>query len=210
MMRARYGAGASASKPGAPAWRILTMIAAAWMLLTLGGCGGNDVAMTVDVLSFVSESERSDDYLVPEGLRLPPTTIEPQMVTLGSGIAERVDMERVEIHYVVEFEGTPTSGLGFALVALYLAPSDTTSINPTIYQSAPTHDARVELAGTTRALAGTIEATAENGLLPVFQHGEFVLGLAITFDATNAEAPLTGRWTIRQIDALILGRGDPF
>ncbi len=178
--------------------------------LLLGGCGGNEVAVTVDLLSFVPAASRSDDYMIPPGVFTPPVALEPQLVTLGESLAERVDMERVAVNFVVDFEGEAASGAGSAEVALYLAALDSTSLSNAIYQSPPIYTGRLDVAaGTRRVLTGALEATAENGLLPMFQGGDFVLGITISFDASAATAPLSGQWTIQQIDALILGRTDP-
>jgi len=178
--------------------------------LVLGGCGSNDVAVTVDMLSFVPAANRSDDYMIPPGVFAPPMALDPQLVTLGESLADRVNMERVVLNFVVDFEGATGSGAGSADVALYLAIPDSTSLSDALYQSSPIYTGRLDLAaGTKRVLAGALEATAENGLLPVFQNGDFALGLTISFDASAATVPLAGRWTIQQIDALILGQSDP-
>ena len=178
--------------------------------LALGGCGSNDVAVTVDLLSFVPAAERSDDYLVPPGVFVPAMAIEPQLVTLGESLAERVQMDRVAVNFVVDFEGEAGSGAGSAEVALYLAAPDSTSLTNAIYQSPPIYAGQIDVAGgTKRVLIGALEATTENGLLPLFQGGDFALGLTITFDASATTAPIAGRWTIQQIEALILGQTDP-
>ena len=175
-----------------------------------GGCGTNDVAVTVDILSFVPADDRSDDYLIPPDVSVPPAAIEPQLVTLGESLSERVNMERVAVNFVVDFEGEAGSGAGSAEVALYLAAPDSTSLTNAIYQSPPIYTGRLDVAGSTkRVLTGAFEANVENGLLAVFQGGDFALGLTISFDASSATAPLAGRWTIREIDALILGQADP-
>lgn len=178
--------------------------------LALGGCGSNEVAVTVDMLSFVPAADRSDDYLVLPGVFVPPMAIEPQLVTLGESLAERVKMDRVAVNFVIDFEGETGSGAGSAEVALYLAAPDSTSLTNAIYQTPPIYTGQIDVAaGTKRVLTGALEATTENGLLPLFQGGDFVLGLTITFDASATTAPIVGRWTIQQIDALILGQTDP-
>jgi hypothetical protein len=176
----------------------------------LGGCGSNEVAVTVDMLSFVPAADRSADYLIPPGVLAPPQAIDPQLITLGESLAERVNMERVALNFVVEFVGAEGTGAGSAEVALYLAAPDSSSLTAAFYQRPPIYTGHLDVAGgTTRVLAGAFEATAENGLLGVFQGGDFALGLTIAFDASASPSPLAGRWTIRQIDALVLGQTDP-
>ncbi len=199
-----------AMRRGEPAWARSALTAVLGAGLILGGCSGNDVAVTVDLLSFVPAEDRTGTYDAPSGVRLPPTTIEPQLVTLGEALAERVEMERVQLNFVIEFDGDAGSGSGTADVALYLVEPDSTSLTAALYENAPVYTGRADIVGgATRALSGMLEATAENGLLPLFQGGDVVLGIAITFDATNSQVPITGEWTIRQIDALVLGHTDP-
>lgn len=179
-------------------------------LAALPGCGDNEVTVGVDVKSFVDPEAQGGDYLVPGGLRLPPVTIEPQPVTLVDGLAEVVDMERVDVSFALDFAGRAGSGAGTVEVRLYFA-DPAAGGGSAVYQTAPVYTGTASLAGgTTATLAGTFEATAANGLLPLFRGGELDFGLALVFDATGSVEPLAGRWDIARVDAVVLGTGNVF
>jgi hypothetical protein len=179
-------------------------------LAALPGCGDNEVTVDVDVLSFVDPEEQGGDYLVPGGLRLPPLTIEPQPVTLLDGLAEVVVMERVDVSFALAFAGAAGSGAGTVEVRLYFA-DPAAGGGSAVYQTAPVYTGTASLTGgTTATLTGTIEATAANGLLALFQRGGLDFGMALIFDATGSVEPLQGEWDLTRIDAVVLGTGDIF
>jgi hypothetical protein len=176
--------------------------------LALAGCGANEVAVNVDLLSFIDPQEQTGPYVAPPGVVTPPDPIEPQAISLIEGLANSVVMERVDLSFTLDFTGDPGTGDGTAEVRFYFADSDS---GLTIYQTAPVYTGVVALrGGTTTQLASTFAATQENGLLARFQSGEFVFGMAMVYDASGSLQPLGGTWVIRRIDAMVVGTGDVF
>jgi hypothetical protein len=188
----------------------LAALVAAGALLA-AGCGTNDVAVSVDVLSFVDEEERGASYAAPPGVRVPPATIEPQSILLVEGLADGMNMVEVELSFRIDFTGEPATGSGNAEVELYLADPDAGDGGSAVYQTTPIYSGSLAVSGgQTARLEDTITASEVNGLLPLFQSGRLVFGLALAFDATGSSETVVGQWQIQTIDALIMGRGDIF
>ncbi len=186
-------------------------IAAIAILLTVAGCGNNEVVLHVDILSFVAPEEQTGAYVAPPGLVTPPQTIEPQAIALPEGVAGVMAMERIEIDFGIDFAADAQSGDGSVEVRLYLAGADSAQGGSGVYQTVPVYTGTANLqAGTTTQHTGQIVATEGNGLLRIFEGGELTLGLALVYDASGAAVPVNGQWTLRRINALVRGRGQAF
>jgi len=188
----------------------LTPTLALTVAIALTGCGANEVVVSVNLLSFIDPEEQTGPYAAPPGVILPPETIEPQTISLVEGLPNAVNMERVELTFSIDFAGDPSTGDGTAEVRLYFADPDSGN-GSAVYQTQPVYTGVATLTGgTTTQLSSTFEATQANGLLPLFQSGQFSFGMAIVYDASGSIDPVVGTWTLTRIDAVVVGTGDVF
>lgn len=179
--------------------------------LAFAGCGDNEVLVNVDILSFIDADQQSGDYAAPPGLVMPPLAIEPQAITLPEGLAGAIDMTRLELSFSMDFAGDAQSGEGLAEIRLYIAPSDSGLVGSDVYQTEPVYTGVVALGtGTTTTHTGLVEANEANDLLSIFEGGGFLLGIAFVIDTSASLDPVSGRWTIRRMEALVAGTGDVF
>jgi hypothetical protein len=196
------------SRARARIFMIMGLAAAGTLALT--GCGANDVAVNVNLLSFVDPGEQTGVYAAPPGVVLPPETIEPQTISLVEGLAHSVNMERVELTFSIDFASDPQAGDGTSEVRLYFADPDSGN-GSAVYQTEPVYTGVATLrGGTTTTLAATLEATQGTRLLDLFQSGEFIFGISLAVDASGSLEPVTGAWTLTRVDAVVVGTGDVF
>jgi hypothetical protein len=171
-------------------WRAAVLCS--MVLASLGlACGKNRVALDVDVLSFMNQTNLTNAYdtppLIPFTTRLAPTSI-----NLVEGYQNFGDAQSVALDMAVRYDNV--TGAGHARFAVYMG-SDAS----TVFDSPPVAfiDADLTPAATT---VGTVQIDADQRVKDLFTSKQLWMGVDMSWDPQSADN-LQGTCTISQIKA---------
>ena len=166
----------------------------------LVGCGNRNLILTVDILSFVDPSMRSEAYgPIPSGF--PNDTIEvfSDSLNLLQGVGDVTRVASASLDVAASFDNTSGAATGDFLI--YFAAAD--SADP--FTTAPIADIPFQL------LAGQItnvstHVDASPALAEVLTHDRAKVGLRVIFNGTAF--PIQGTETLTKLTATVILKKD--
>jgi hypothetical protein len=178
--------------------RIATLLLLTGLALGLPGCGDRNLILTVNLLSFVDASERSQPYgPIPPGIALASSDLVTQDVDLAKGLGDAVDVESASLKVGARFENQTGSATGHLL--LYIAPGDSDSA----FSVPPIADIPVTLAPNDTTEIAT-EIASSPALAAALTQSRAKIGVRISVDTTGSLAVLQGTETLEELLAVVV------
>ena len=188
----------------------LAAVALAVMAVGLAACGARHLVLSVDVLSFISPSDRSASFGLPAPSPVAITqtvpVVQQQQVTLFQGLADLTSNPSVVVDgtVVLEGQGNPTNGIvdsADAVVKVYVSATGTNPRSTLPLVTPPLHvvEGRVDTVHVTLMAANSTEAARVAELIT--QHTVLV---AVDLVATiPAQAEPRGTVTLTALRATV-------
>lgn len=168
----------------------------------LAGCADGRVIVTVDLLSFVSEPERSIPYTIPAGAQGSVQT-EVTQIEILEGVGGSTLIDSVRITGLAEIVNATGSGTFEFRIFLDSLPFPFTRPAAIVLQGTVTPGATTEV---------PIDQELAAELLPLFEHPTIYAAVEADFQSTDPllGPSLSGTVELRRLLARIVGREDIF
>ncbi len=179
-------------------------LAALLLAVALAGCGDKALILRIDLLSFLSASERQSHYgPVPPGISDSATVVAGRRLNLLPGLESvtRVTDVQLEVGAIVN----NLTGSGTGRIAVYLSPAGsdpfTTDTTPIIGTFA-----------VNGAMSDTIETitVGDAELAGLFTAKEAQLGIRVVLNSGVGVQPLEGDVVLTRLHAIVTARQDVF
>ena len=181
--------------------RSLTVLAALAAALLLAGCGGHNVIVRIDILSFMDPSSRQQNFgpipAAPGGLVTGETKLLDQSFNLVQGLSDAVNIQSVS----VDVGGTVNTftGSGEDTVRVYLSDPATDPLTTTPFI--------VQTLALTSGSATPITATLADDprVNALFSQRQIRVGVTFSLRGPTSGAALSGQLTLTRLVGIIVG-----
>lgn len=167
------------------------------LALAAAGCGDRALVLTVNLLSFLDPSERTQPYGPIPANVVADFGVADEQVNLLEGLGDAVDAESASLRVRARFENATGSATG--TIRIYVAAADTA--DPQIVPPIAVLPVTLAPAETTVVAA---EVPSSPQLADALTRSSARIAVRISLDTTGSPAPLQGVETIEELVAIVV------